>query len=94
MNISRLGDRCRGNCAVHGAQSGRIVTASSKHFFNGIPVARVGDRVLADCGHTGTIISASPKNFSETFSVARIGDRFSGIFSGMIIVGSPNSFSE
>lgn len=94
FNIARIGDRCNGNCSIHGPQSGRIITGSEKNFYNDIPVARIGDKVLADCGHSGIIITGSEKNFSEGLNVARIGDRYSGIFSGVIISGSPNSFSE
>lgn len=72
---ARLGDRTVGTCSVHGIDiGGTIVTASSDTFVNGIAVARLGDMVIADCGHDALVVTASPNTNANNCGVARLGD--------------------
>ncbi len=90
--VSRLGDAVTGHCSAgdHGHQNGVIVECSPDVNANSIGVARVGDRVRANCGHYGTIVSGASKTNANGRAIARIGDSFSGTFSGTIVAGSPN----
>ncbi len=92
--ICRLGDKAVGNCSVHGFQNGTIITCSDKLFDSGIGVARIGDVVLADCGHTGIISICSDKTFDNDKGVARVTDSFDGIYSGTLVTGSNKSNSN
>lgn len=93
MNIARLGDKLRGVCSIHGTVNATIVTASSTHLVNGLGVARLGDIAFTSCGHTGKIITASSSQTADGLGVARLGDTTSGIFTGVIITGSPDTFT-
>lgn len=93
MNVARLGDRLKGVCSVHGAVYATILTASSTEFVNGFGVARLGDIAYATCGHTGKIVTCSATHFVDGLGVARLGDTTSGIFTGTIITGSPDTFA-
>lgn len=93
--IARLGDRTKGVCKGHKDPiviGGTIVSSSDDTIANGSGIARIGDTVKADCGHTGTIISGKPDDIANGRSKARIGDSFTGVYSGNIISGSPNVF--
>lgn len=85
--VARLNDITTGVCAIDGPQKGKITTASGNVNANDKKVARLGDTVTADCGHTGTINSASGTVSStqeKGLSAARLGDSFSGTYSGTI----------
>lgn len=87
--VARLGDSTYGVCKIHNKQvSGIIISASSDSDCNGRGIARLGDTVLADCGHTGTIISASPDTICNNRGVARLGDNTSGDYIATIISAS------
>lgn len=93
--IARLGDTTAGKC-LHPLcidrpiTYGRIITASPNRIVNTRGVARLGDQVLCDFGHPGVIITGDPRNKTNTRDTARLGDQFFGIYSGIIITGSPN----
>lgn len=54
-------------------------------------VARLGDLILADCGHTCKIITASPDVEANNKGVARLGDLGGdGCYECKIITASPD----
>ncbi len=57
----------------------------------GSRVARLGDTVVADCGHTGNIASASSSSFETGAGIASIGDTTSGHYVAGITGGSLKS---
>lgn len=94
--IARLGDSTYGVCVCHKhprVVSGTIITASPNTLANGRGVARLGDTVMASCGHTATIVTASPKNLANGMPIARLGDSFTGCYSGTIVTASPNNLA-
>lgn len=76
--VARLGDRTIGRCTCHTPTKdnvgGTIVSASPDDFANSRGVARLGDLILADCGHYAKIITASSTHFANSRGVARLGD--------------------
>jgi uncharacterized Zn-binding protein involved in type VI secretion len=101
--VARVGDLCRGTC-YHSShiipydttavivEGGRITYADDDK-----PVARVGDRVLATCGHYGVIVTGSDTVTAENKHVARVGDSISDVdgtdFVGTIVGGSDTVFT-
>lgn len=58
--VARQNDIVIGDCEVHGRNiKGRIVEYSTDVQVNGRGVARIGDKVRAECGHESTIITGS-----------------------------------
>lgn len=96
--IARLGDRTFGTCSIHGPIGGTIITGSSTNFINDRKIARLGDTVVADCGHDAVVITASSTVFSTLEAgqkVARLGDQVRGSFYvAQIITASPNTFTS
>jgi uncharacterized Zn-binding protein involved in type VI secretion len=91
--VARLGDKCIGSCKVHGPDIiGTIITASPNVSVNNRQVARLGDKVLANCGHIATIITAAPKTDSNNrLGTARLGDKVGASpYEGIIITASTN----
>jgi uncharacterized Zn-binding protein involved in type VI secretion len=90
--VARLGDKCVGTCKVHGPNIiGTIITASSSVNVNNRQVARLGDTVLANCGHTAIILTAAPATFANNLLVARLGDNVGASpYEGIIITASPD----
>lgn len=92
--IARLNDRTQGTCFCHTipiAVGGTIVTASTDTFCNDRGVARDGDTVLADCGHTGTIVTHSADTFCNGRGVARLNDTTTGCYVATIVTASGDS---
>lgn len=76
--ICRLGDSASGTCNIHGPWTGTITTATSGFTCDGLPVARIGDSVLASCGHTFFIDSGSSVcTGADGIAIARQGDTVS-----------------
>lgn len=93
--IARLGDSTTGYCKIHQIQvSGTIVSASTNVGCNGMGVARLGDIVLAECGHTGTIVSASSTDYCNGMGVARLGDTIDGDYEATIVSASTDTFAD
>jgi len=93
--IARLGDATMGTCYCHDSPitvGGKIISASEDHLTNGRGTARLGDTVMADCGHTAKIISAKETEFVNGRGVARLGDNFEGCYVGKIISASEDTF--
>lgn len=94
--VARVGDKTYGVCSAHITPievGGTIITGSSKSTSEGFFVARLGDKVLTDCGHESTIITASSKAFDEGVGVAMIGDKVGdGPYDATIISGANATF--
>lgn len=94
--VARVGDRTEGTCSCHPTPisvGGQIETGSPDTYVNGRAVARLGDTIRADCGHTAEIVSASATVFANKIQVARDGDRGEGCYSCTIIEGSDDTFT-
>ena len=92
--IARLNDQTMGNCSEHGNDiGGKITSASPNVTANSRGVARLGDKVLADCGHEAVIITASPTVSANQRGVARLSDQVGNSpYTAKIITASPNTF--
>lgn len=91
--VARLGDRTLGTCSVHGINiGGSIVTASEDTLVNGKPTARLGDHILADCGHVSLIVTSSTNVKANGRGVARLGDLVgAGDYTATIVTASTNT---
>lgn len=94
--IVRINDLTVGNCSVHGSNiGGKIITASNNTHANNRSIARLGDIVQADCGHTAIVITASSSSFANNRGVARVGDLVgSSPYTGQIVTGSSDTFTN
>ena len=93
--VARLGDCTHGICYAHSTPikvSGKIISASSDTYCDTLGIARLGDTVLAECGHTGTIISASENALCNDLGIARLGDNIAGKYVATIISASTTTF--
>jgi uncharacterized Zn-binding protein involved in type VI secretion len=93
--IARLDDETIGVCYCHDdpiTVSGRIITASDDHYTNGRGTARLGDTVLANCGHTGVIVTSKETEFVNNRGIARLEDEFEGCYIGKIVTASEDTF--
>jgi uncharacterized Zn-binding protein involved in type VI secretion len=92
---ARLGDRTIGICSAHTVPitvGGTIVTASTDTFVNNRGVARLGDLVQTDCGHTSLIVTASTDSLANNRGVARLSDAVaSGPYVATIITASTDT---
>lgn len=60
FGVARHNDIVLGDCEIHGVDiKGKIISSSSDVEANGRGVARIGDKVEAECGHVSTIVSGS-----------------------------------
>lgn len=92
--IARVGDIAVGTCRAHKtprACSGPVVTGSSTTDVDGQPLARLGDVVAFNCGHSGTIASGSGTATCDGMGIARVGDIVVGPMTAMIVSGSGTS---
>lgn len=92
---ARLNDKTLGTCSVHGPNiKGRIITGSGNIYINDRPTARLGDEVLAECGHRAKIITASGSEDSNAkTATARLNDKVKGPeYTGKIVTASTNVF--
>ena len=98
MSIARVTDEHKGICD-HGLSCcphsviGTITHGSSNININGLPVARLNDKVEHNCPHCGTgyISSCSPTVKINGIGVARLGDTVTYIGgSGVITTASSN----
>lgn len=89
---ARLGDRTQGYCTKHeGHYTGYIITCSDDVMINQRGAARLGDRVLSNCGCTAYIITCSDSVYANNRGKARLGDRVgASSYSGEIITCSDN----
>jgi uncharacterized Zn-binding protein involved in type VI secretion len=89
--FARVDDLCTGRCSKHKnpiTVDGVIVGGSVGSSSDGRAMARVGDLIKANCGHTGFIDSGVSNITSDGIPMARINDTFSGDYTGTIVGGS------
>lgn len=94
-SMVRLGDKTHGWCTGHETPievDGIVISASEDTIVNGRGVARIGDKVRANCGHEGIIITGQSDAYINGRPHARIGDNFEGTYSGMIISASEDTY--
>ena len=78
--VARLGDRTHGTC-FHPSHNpplvtgGTIITGSPDDLTNEKLTARLGDKVLTDCGHIAEIITGSPSVITNDKLTARLADK-------------------
>ena len=93
--IARIGDPVFGFCSIDEIPIGGVIqSGASKTYCEGARVARVGDVVLSDCGHTGTIVSGATSVYAEGNKVARVNDSFSGVYSGTITGSASKTYAS
>ncbi len=95
--VARIGDVAQGTCSCHKSPrsvTGVIVGGSGVSSSNGPGIARLGDVVVFNCGHTGTIASGSDVLFVDNVGAARIGDVVVGCVRGTIVSGDGSVFSS
>lgn len=73
------------------SHGGAVVEGSENVNVNGIPVARVGDKVICDLHFTQLVASGSATVSANGKAVARVGDTVS--CGATILDGSPNTFA-
>lgn len=89
--IATVGSSASGTCYGHKsplAVTGEISSGSGNVMVDGKGVARVGDLVTFECGHTGNISGGSGKSTVNGEGLARVGDPISGTVIGVITAGS------
>ena len=97
FGVARVGDKTFGICSCHKtpiAVSGTIVIGSQDTFSEDRPVARIGDTVVASCGHTGKIVTGAGELFVNDIPVARLGDRTVGCYVATIVLASDMTLSS
>jgi hypothetical protein len=67
---------------------GMLITGASRTESEGKLMSRVGDIVLANCGHIGMMITGSVKIETEGRQQCKVADQFMGCFEGMIVSGT------
>lgn len=100
--VARLGDTASGTCTASshsGSRSwtGTFTTATAGHTADGLPVVRIGDTGVTDCGHTFIAVAGSTVFTGvDGIPVVRVGDAVNVIQggSGVVTGGSPNYRSE
>lgn len=93
--IVRIGDKTHGWCTGHKTTievDGIVISGSEDSYVNGRAIARIGDKVRANCGHEGIIITGQPDAYINGRPHARIGDKFEGTYSGIIISASQDTY--
>lgn len=88
FGVARVGDTTYGVCYGHKypiVVTGKIISGETSIITEGMPTARVGDTVMADCGHTGKIISGGYRHICSGFPIARLGDKVVGTYIATII---------
>lgn len=93
---ARLDDKTLGSCSIHGENiGGKIITASGDITVNSRGIARLGDKVKADCGHEAIIITASSDKIANNRGVARLNDQVGNSpYTGKIITASSDDFTN
>jgi len=99
--VARVTDRTLGTCShpSHPAPitvGGTIETGSTITKDQGLPIARIDDRVKTDCGHIDYINTASGTITGEFKKVARLSDTVGrdGIYNASIISASTVTFGD
>jgi uncharacterized Zn-binding protein involved in type VI secretion len=99
LPIARIGDRTQGTCYAHPvpiSTGGTIISGSQITQDQNLPIARLDDAVLTDCGHTDYINSASGTVDGEFKRIARLTDTVGrdGVYKATIISASPVTYAD
>jgi uncharacterized Zn-binding protein involved in type VI secretion len=99
LGVARVTDRTDGTCRHRSHKypvkvGGTIIVGDPVTFADGLPVARIGDTVMADCGHTSVIVTGSPSTKATNIPFARLGDSVNGDYVATIISASSVVFAE
>ena len=92
--LARNGDIAIGICPCHKSPrpvTGVVMATAVKSNVEGLPVARVGDTVIADCGHIAVILGGSAKTIVEGKPAGQVGSSVSGDWMGTILNGAVKS---
>jgi len=96
-NVANVGSIFFGICRSHSSPitvSGQIVSGSTSVLTEGMPTARIGDTVIASCGHSGNIITGSSVHLVDGMPCAFVGSLVkSDSLDGQIIKGSSTVIS-
>ena len=97
--VARIGDKLDGTCYHPSHKSpihtgGTVISGSDKTTCEGLPVARLGDKVISNCGHSGTIVTASSTGTDTGIGIAAVGDKTSGYYVATIISGANKTVVE
>lgn len=94
--MARMSDKTLGVCSSCDGNtfSGKIITTQTIVMANGLPVARMNDIALSDCGHTGIIIGGAQKVFIQGLPACQLGTQFVGTYTGKVISSASNIFCE
>lgn len=91
---AQVGSIFIGTCKCHETPrpvTGIVITGSSDHTVEGLPVARVGDIVVASCNDSAIIISGKPTNTTNSLQKGEVGSVAVGCPIGIIVTGSITS---
>lgn len=96
--VARVDDRTYGTCTAHLTPittGGTITSGSPTIVVNDRAAARLGDIVVADCGHTSEITSASSTVIGDEPPIARLDDTVGkGPYTATIISASSDVFAD
>lgn len=98
-NIARIGDTVVGTCCCHSdptCQSavGTIVAGAGTVIAESSNIARAGDIVRTNCGHTGVLIGGSSTLIIEGALAIRVGDSCTGCFEGQVVSGAGTVYND
>lgn len=101
QRVCRVGDQAEGICQVNAIGHPRHFVAtwqvgSPYCTCDGIPIVRVGDTGITDCGHTIQAVDGAPYSSSDGLRIHRVGDPVIviGGGTGVSTTGSPYSDSQ
>ena len=93
LPISTLSSVGVGTCSCHESPisvSGIIIQGSGNVLAGGLGCAKIGDIVLAGCGHVGIIVSGASTTLVNGINAATMTSPFVGCFVGQIVTGISN----
>jgi uncharacterized Zn-binding protein involved in type VI secretion len=99
LPVARVGDLTIGTCTGHKDTlynvRGKIITGANSDDVNMMGLAKLGDVVLADCGHTAKIITCSGSVYTDMMKIARVGDLVGASpYTGRIVTGESTGISD
>lgn len=95
--IARVGDTASGTCSSHKtvqSVTGTITTGYAHGTCDDLSIARIGDTVTFNCGHTGIITTGADYSEADGIKIAVLGSQVgpgSGNIAATITSCSPNS---
>jgi uncharacterized Zn-binding protein involved in type VI secretion len=99
--ICRVGDQCTGTCNAGSSGHPRTfigtwLTGSPDVFVDDLPVVRIGDTGITDCGHQIVATGGSTSGFANDLSIHRVGDAVTVTEggTGVSTTGSPTTLCE